>query len=117
MNVASVVLAVLLAVFFLPLGTAKILALPQTRQLAVESGFSVTAYRAIGVLEAAAAVGLLLGLAIPLLGGLAGTGLLLLMTGALVTHLRQGDGPRKFAPAVIVALLVTAYLATHLATA
>ncbi|WP_105967768.1 DoxX family protein [Streptomyces geranii] len=117
MNVASVVLAVLLAVSFLALGTAKILALPKARQLAVESGFSTTAYQVIGVLEAAAAAGLLLGLAVPLLGALAGTGLMLLMSGALIIHLRHGDGPQKFAPATVLALLVAVYLTSHLAAA
>ncbi|MFJ8021448.1 DoxX family protein [Streptomyces sp. NPDC096311] len=115
MNVVSIVLAVLLAVFFLALGAAKVLALPKTRQMAAESGFSTTAYRALGVLEAAAAAGLLLGLSVPLLGSLADAGLLLLMAGALILHLRNGDGPQKIAPAAITTLLIAAYLATHLA--
>ncbi|MFD7323310.1 DoxX family protein [Streptomyces sp. NPDC059875] len=115
MNVTSIVLAVLLAVFFLPLGTAKMLALPQMRELAAESGMSVTVYRRIGALEMAGAAGLLLGLAVPLLGLLAGGGLLLLLIGAVLTHLRKGDGPQKYAAAVVTGLLVAAYLATHLA--
>jgi hypothetical protein len=52
-----------------------------------------------------------LGPVVPLFGRLAGTGLLLLLAGALVTHLRSGDGPREIAPAVVSALLVAAYLA------
>jgi hypothetical protein len=49
-NAASAILAVLLAAEFLFLGTAKILALVPMRQLAAEIGFSVPAYRRIGVL-------------------------------------------------------------------
>ena len=56
----------------------------------------------------------LLGPIAPPLGVLAGAGLLLLLAGALVTHLRNGDGVRKYAPAVICALLVVGYLAALL---
>lgn len=114
MNAASTVLAVLLAVFFLPLGTVKILALAPARALAAESGFSSLAYRGIGVLEVAGATGLLIGLIEPLIGGLAGAGLLLLLAGALATHIRNGDQPRKFAPALVAGLLVAVYLSVHL---
>jgi DoxX-like family len=113
MNIASAVLAVILAVFFLSLGTAKILALAPMRKLAGSIDFSVTAYRGIGMLEAAAAIGLLVGFAVPLLGEIAGIGLLALLGGALVTHLRKGQGPREFAPAIACALLVVGYLALH----
>lgn len=104
----------LLALVFLALGTAKILALQPMRELAGEAGFSIAAYRRIGLLEVAAAIGLLIGLIVPLIGTLAGAGLLLLLGGALVVHLRKGDGPRKYAPAVVSGLLVAAYLIVHL---
>ena len=45
---------------------------------------------------------------------LAGAGLLLLLAGAVVAHLRNGDEPRKLAPAVVCGLLVAAYLAALL---
>ncbi|WP_346533273.1 DoxX family protein [Micromonospora sp. DPT] len=114
MTLAAAILAVLLALIFLALGTAKILALPRMRELATEAGFSVAAYRRLGVLEVAGAVGLLIGLTEPLIGALAGAGLLLLLAGALVVHLRKGDGPQKYAPAVVCGLLLAAYLALHL---
>jgi len=110
MSVTSAVLAVLLALFFIGLGSAKILALQPMRERAAEVGFSTMAYRRIGVLEVAGAIGLLLGSIEPVIGALAGAGLLLLLGGAVVAHLRNGDGPRKFAPAVVCGLLVVAYL-------
>jgi DoxX-like family len=110
MTLAVAILAVLLALVFLALGTAKILALQPMRELAAEAGFSTAAYRRIGLLEVAGAIGLLIGLIGPLIGALAGAGLLLLLGGALVVHLRKGDGPRKFAPALVCGLLVAAYL-------
>ncbi|MFE9958907.1 DoxX family protein [Micromonospora sp. NPDC005299] len=114
MTLAAAILAVLLALVFLALGTAKIRALQPMRELAAEAGFSVAAYRRIGLLEVAGAVGLLIGLVEPLIGALAGAGLLLLLAGAVVVHLRKGDGPRKYAPAVICGLLIAAYLILHL---
>ena len=114
MNVGSNVLAVLLAAFFFALGAAKVLAVPRMRALAAEVGVSVTAYRGIGALELAGAGGLVIGLVVPLLGTLAGSGLALLLAGAIATHLRAGQGPGKFAPALVSLLLVAAYLAVHL---
>ncbi|MFG2059274.1 DoxX family protein [Micromonospora sp. NPDC048930] len=116
MTLAASILAVLLALVFLALGTAKIRAVPPMRELAAEAGFSVAAYRRIGLLEVAGAVGLLVGLLAPLFGVLAGAGLLLLLTGALAVHLRKGDGPQKYAPALVCGLLAAAYLVLHLLT-
>lgn len=110
MNV-SVVLAVLVAAVFTVLGAAKILAVSPMPARAAHAGFSVAAYRRIGVLEVAGAAGVLIGLVHPLLGGLASVGLLALLAGALLTHLRNHDGPREVAPAVVCAVLVAGYLA------
>lgn len=111
MTAASTVLAVTLVVFFAGLGTAKILAVPPIRQRTAHLGFSTTAYRRIGALEVAGAAGVLVGLAQPRIGGLAGVGLLALLGGALVSHRRTGDGLRDAAPALIAGLAVAAYLA------
>ena len=107
----SITLALLVTLIFALLGMAKIMALPPMRPLAAEAGFSVDAYRSIGVLEVAGAVGVALGLAVPLLGGVAAAGLLLLLAGAFITHVRQGHGPRKYAPVIVCGVLVAGYLA------
>jgi hypothetical protein len=109
MNLAIGLAAVITLIFVL-LGVAKVLALPPMRALATENGFSVEAYRGIGVLEIAGAIGVALGPAAPLLGGLAAAGLLLLLAGALITHVRTGAEPRKAVPALICAVLVAGYL-------
>ncbi|MET9629567.1 DoxX family protein [Lentzea sp. NPDC006480] len=106
----TIAFAVLVALIFIALGTAKLLALPMARELATHSGFSVSAYRGIGALELAGAAGVLAGLALPLLGGLAGAGLLLLLAGALITHLRNQHALQQIAPALVCALLVIGYL-------
>jgi hypothetical protein len=107
----TVTLAVLVTLIFVLLGAAKILALPRMRELATEAGFSVDAYRRIGVLELAGAIGVAVGTAVPPLGVLAAAGLLALLAGAIATHLRHRDGIREIAPALVCALLVAGYLA------
>ena len=89
MNV-SVVLAALIAVTFTALGAAKILAVAPMQARAAHAGLSVAAYRRIGLLDVA---------------------------GALVTHLRNHDGPREVAPAVACAVVVAGYLAAFMGTA
>ena len=109
----STILAIVIAFLFVTLGTTKILALPLMRERAAEAGFTVGAYRRIGALEVAGAIGVLIGLVQPLIGGLAAAGLLLLLGGALGVHVRNGDRPQKLAPAVICGLLVATYLIVH----
>lgn len=117
MNLASTSLAVALAGFFVSLGTGKVLAVPSMRQRAADVGCTANAYRGIGALELAGAAGLLIGIAVVPLGTAAGAGLLLLLAGALTTHVRNHDEPAKIAPAGIAAVLVATYLALHLAAA
>jgi hypothetical protein len=107
---AIAILALALTLFFGALGCAKVLALPPMRRRAAHLGLSVTAYRGIGVLELAGAAGLLLGLAVRPLGGLAAVGLLLLLAGALVAHLRSRDRVQEMTPALVSAVLVALYL-------
>ena len=104
------ILAGLLVVAFAALGSAKLAAVPAMRTKAAQVGFSVAAYRRIGLLEVLAAVGLLVGASVPVIGALAAAGLLMLLGGALVTHLRNGDGVREIAPALVLGLVTLTYL-------
>ena len=105
-----IVLSVLVAAVFVLFGAAKLFALAPMRERASHAGFSVTAYRGIGALEISGAAGVLVGLSVPLLGALAGAGLLLLLAGALVTHVRNHDRGRDLVPALVCAVLVAGYL-------
>ena len=109
--ILSIALASVVALVFAVLGVAKILAVPRMREMAAHAGFSVAAYRRIGVLEVAGAIGVALGPIVRLFGGLAGAGLLLLLAGALTTHARNHDTARAVIPAVVCTLLVAGYLA------
>ena len=108
---ASTILAALLVAAFALLGSAKLAAVPAMRTRAEHVDFSVEAYRRIGALELLGVVGLLVGAAFPTVGVLAGLGLLLLLGGAIVTHLRNGDGPKEIAPAVVLGVVTVGYLA------
>ena len=96
MNVALWVIAGLLAVAFLAAGLTKVLQ-PKEKlatNMAWTQDFSARTVKTIGSLEILAAVGLILpavlGIA-PVLVPLAATGLVLLMAGAAITHVRRGE--------------------------
>ncbi|KOV58178.1 DoxX family protein [Streptomyces sp. MMG1121] len=99
----------LIILIFAMLGVAKILALGPMSELAAHAGFTTAAYRVIGALELAGAIGVALGPVVPLCGGLAGIGLVALLAGAVTTHVRKGDGLPKLVPAVSCAALVAWY--------
>lgn len=104
------ILAGLMVIAFAAAGSAKLAAVPAMRAAAEHVGFSVSAYRRIGLLEVLGVLGLLVGAFVPLIGALAAAGLLMLLAGALVTHLRNGDGVREIAPALVLGLVTLTYL-------
>ena len=109
MTTAQITLAVTLSVVFLPLGLAKIAAVPFMRQAAAHLGMSPGLYRVIGTLEVAGVAGLLLGLTGGPLGVAAATGLALLLAAAAVDHLRLGDPLARALPAAVLALVAVVY--------
>ena len=60
----------------------------------------------LGILKAAGALGLLVGIVVPLIGTAAAVGLVLFFVGAIITHLRAGD--YSFGLAVVFLLLAVA---------
>jgi hypothetical protein len=107
---ATPVLAAVLVLTFGVLGSAKLAAIPAMRARAQHVGFGVDAYRRIGALEILAALGILVGAAVPVLGALAATGLVLLLGGAVIAHLRNGDGIRELAPALVLGAVAVAFV-------
>ena len=104
------ILAGLMVVAFAAAGSAKLAAVPAMRARAEHVGFSVAAYRRIGLLEVLGVLGLLVGAFVPIIGALAGAGLLMLLGGACIAHLRNGDGLREMAPAVVLGLVTVSFL-------
>jgi hypothetical protein len=115
MSVATVLLVVVSAVL-VATGLLKLVAAPPMVERAQHLGYPVVAFRAVGSLELLGVAGLWVGRAGS--GPLATTALvalLVLMAGAVVSHLRVGDGLAAVAPALVVAALLVALLALGVA--
>jgi uncharacterized membrane protein YphA (DoxX/SURF4 family) len=111
-NIALWIIAGLLAVAFLVSGAMK-LAKPKEKLAAFGFGwvedFSAGSIKAIGILEILAAVGLILPAVLdiaPVLVPLAALGLVLLMIGAIITHLRRHEAKVIASPMALLALAV-----------
>src|SRR5436189_1740901 len=76
-------------------------------------GVSESWMTTLGILKAAGALGLLVGIGLPLIGIAAAMGLTLFFVGAIVTHLRGRD--YSFGPAVVFLLLTVGSLVLRLA--
>jgi hypothetical protein len=109
MNATPILAAVLVVAFGLA-GSAKLAAVPAMRARAEHVGLGVDAYRRIGALEILAVLGILVGAAVPVIGVLAATGLVLLLGGAVIAHLRNGDGIRELAPALVLGAVAVSFV-------
>jgi uncharacterized membrane protein YphA (DoxX/SURF4 family) len=109
MIIATAILSVLLAVAFAQAGASKLVTAADKMLTALgRLGVSTRLVRIIGVLEVLAAAGLVIGLWIGPLGIAAATGLVLLMTGAVIYHVRARDTAKKtMAPLILLALSAT----------
>jgi uncharacterized membrane protein YphA (DoxX/SURF4 family) len=112
MNIALWIIAGLLAVVFLASGAMKVI---QPKEKLAASGFGVVedfsagAVKAIGALEILAAVGLILPAALdiaPVLVPLAAVGVVLLMVGAVIAHLRRNETQAIVVPLALLAVAV-----------
>jgi len=110
MNLILWIAAGVLAAAFLAAGAMK---LTQPKEKLAQSGmgwtedFSPGAIKAIGALEVLAAIGLILPAAldiVPDLVPVAAVGLVVLMLGAVVTHLRRKEGQMVVVNVVVIAL-------------
>jgi DoxX-like family len=112
MNIVLWNIAGLLAVGFLAGGTMKVI---QSKAKLAASGFgyaedfSAGAIKAVGTLEILAALGLILPAVLdiaPILVPLAAVGVVLLMAGAVVVHLRRNEAKTIVVPLALLALAV-----------
>ena len=79
-----------------------------------KTGVSESWITMLGILKAAGAIALLVGIGVPLIGTAAAVGLVLFFVGAIITHLRARD--YSFGLAVAFLLLAVAALALRLAS-
>jgi len=107
----------IVALVFVATGMAKVLGHPKMVEASAHLGYSMRAFRIIGLLEVLGAVGILLApLCLPL-GVAAATGLILMMIGGSFAHLRASDPVTLAAPALVCGLLAAATLGVQIAAA
>ncbi|MGP4018448.1 DoxX family protein [Saccharopolyspora sp. 5N708] len=114
MSVVAVVLSVVVGALFVVTGGVKVIGLRQSLAVRDHFGMAPGTWRAVGLLESAGGIGVLLGTKIPLLGLLALSGLALLMLGATASRFRVHDPAHLLLADVAVLALVVATAATHL---
>ena len=115
MFIATIVLSVLVAAAVQGSGATKFAGAKQSIAIRDRLGVAPWLWRAIGVLEVAAAGGLAAGLAVPVVGIAAAVGLVLLLIGAIGAHVRSHDLSNA-APAVGLLLVTIAAALTRLAS-
>ena len=99
-------LQIFLAVAYLLAASGKLLSRSQVIEMFSAWGFPDRFYFVIGVFEIFGAIGLL----IPRTSSYAATGLIILMIGAVLTHLVNGEGWQALRPIVFILLLAVVLL-------
>lgn len=108
MSWIPVVLSLVVGALFVVTGGVKVVGLRQSLKIRDHFGMAPSAWRAIGSLEAAGGLGVLLGIEITVVGLLALGGLTLLMLGAIASRIKVGDSAvLVFVDLAVLALVVT----------
>lgn len=113
MSVMAVVLSVVVGTLFVVTGGVKVIGLRQSLAVRDHFGMPSGAWRAVGLLESAGGIGVLLGIKVTFLGLLALIGLALLMLGAIASRFRVHDPAHLLLADVTVLALVVATAATQ----
>src|SRR5712691_9714143 len=114
MFIAYVVVTVLAAAAYIFSATLDFIRYKQVLINMAKAGVPESWVTMLGALKAAGALGLLIGIRVPLIGTVAAIGLILFFVGAIITHLRARD--YSFGLAVVFLLLAVAALALRLAS-
>jgi uncharacterized membrane protein YphA (DoxX/SURF4 family) len=112
---ATIVLSALLAVAFLASGGAKLAGAKQSLQIRDQLRVGAQLWRLVGALEVAGALGLAVGLVIPVLGIAAAVGLSLLMAGAIAAH-GHAEDLRNAGPAALLLVLAVVTVVLRVAS-
>jgi hypothetical protein len=104
MHIATIVLSALLAVAFLGSGGLKLVGAKQSLRMRDQLRVGAQLWRVVGGLEVAGALGLAVGLVMPVLGIAAAVGLAVLMVGGIGAHARAQD-LRNAGPAALLLVL------------
>ena len=115
LNVSLVAFGALTALFMLGGGVGKVTGQPAMRESAQHFAIQWERYQFLGVVEIAAAVGVVTGLWLNGLGLAAGVGATALMVGAVLFHLRFGDSAKRTVPALVALATSATYVASQAA--
>ena len=114
MFTAYVVVGGLLAVMLVGCATADFVRNQQILITMTKVGVPESWLIMLGILHAAGALGLLVGIRVPLIGWAAAVGVILYFVGAIITHLRARE--YTLAPPIVFLLLAVAALGLRLAS-
>lgn len=115
MTIALVILAAFLGVAATISATGKLRRMPQVVQTMHNVGVSDGQIRLLAVAELLGALGLLVGIWVPVLGQLAAAGLTVYFVGAVVAHVRAKETMKEAAPALLLAVIAVGVLLLQLA--
>lgn len=105
MNIALVILATLLGLMTAFSAVGKFSKNPKAVDMLRQLGITDSQIRMLGIVEVLGALGLLIGIWIPILGLLAAIGFVLYFLGAMIAHVRAKDPMKDSAPALILLIL------------
>ena len=105
MNTMTTVMAVVLAAIAIVSAMGKLRKMPQVMDSMAHVGVKPNQIPVLAYLEIAGAIGILVGIAYPLLAFVSAGALMLYFLGAVAAHLRIKDKFKDFAPALFLAVL------------
>lgn len=105
MNIALIILTALLGLATAFSAVGKFSKNPKAVDMLRQLGITDSQIRTLGIVEVLGALGLLVGIWIPILGLLAAIGFVLYFLGALIKHVRAKDAAKDMAPAVVLLML------------
>ena len=108
MSVVMIVLMILVGLAFLASGGQKLAGSEGQKKDFNRFGYPQWFMYLTGVLEITGAIGMFIGVFVPVWGALAGLLLAVVMAGAVTTHIRVKDSVQNMAPASVLLVLALA---------
>lgn len=105
MNISTTILALVLAAIAMVSAMGKLKKMPQVIESMTHVGVKPNQIPLLAYLEILGALGLLIGIAYPLLAFISAGALMLYFVGAVIAHLRVKDKFKDFGPALFLAVL------------
>lgn len=105
MNIALVILATLLGLMTAFSAVGKFSRNHKAVDMLRQLGITDSQISLLGIVEVLGALGLLIGIWVPILGLLAAIGFVLYFLGALIKHVRAKDPMKDMAPALVLLIL------------